>query len=207
MPINSWASMMEQAEQESKSTGFTPLEDGAYNFVIKDKPEVLQTQAGLPAFKFYAYVESGPRQGARISHRFNVVENGWALSTHFFKPLATLGLGADFFRSEPTPDQIASALQGKRFVGQVGDSNRAVEGSNPPQYYKEIKSFASAAAQPQAGVPGGVPAAGPTAPVAPQAPSSATTENPWATAAQAAPQAPGTPSWGSTPPPPPFGAH
>ena len=210
MPINSWAEMMKQAEEESKSTGFTPLEDAAYTFVIKDKPEAGTTQNNLPKFTFYAYVESGPRAGARIRHTFNVSENGWAMKKFFFEPLAVLGLGADFFSSEPNPDQIASALHGKRFVGQVGDSNRQVEGSNPPSYYKEIKAFASAGAQPSAGVPTGLPSGAPAAPVAPQTPAAPNGENPWATAAQAAPvapQAPATPSWGSTPPPPPFGAH
>jgi hypothetical protein len=119
------------------------------------------------------------------------------MKTYFFGELANLGLDASFFDTNPSEQQIAQALQGRRFTATVfhetGNDGKVrakiVSGSIQPPV------GSAPAAGP--GVPSGLPAApvaastGVPAPVAQPAP---------AAAPQAAPAAPENP-WG-----PPAGA-
>jgi hypothetical protein len=212
MPAKSWKDLMNEAEEGAKE--FALLDEGMYNFVIKDAAKVGQTSKENPKFSINPSVESGPRANARVWHDFSVSDSPYAMKTYFFGELANLGLGADFFDTNPTEQQIAQALQGKRFVAQIfhetgNDSKvraKIVSGSIQPPV----------GAAPAAGTPSGLPSAAPlgapaglpapvaqTAPVvAPQAPSGAP-EKPWGPVAAAAP-AP-APAANTVPLPPSFG--
>lgn len=214
-PVTSWNDLMKTANEGAKE--FAPLEAGTYNFVIKDPAKIGQTGKGYPKFSINPSVETGPRANARMFHDFNVVESAFALKRFFFDDLEKLGLGPEFFEKNPSPEAIASALQGRRFMAEVFEE----EGSDGVKRMK-MRNFASATgAAPQAvaagGVPSGLPSAGvpaprvaqPQAPSAPAMPSpapqaaqpqapaapvvanaAAPSDSPWATATQAAPAAP-----------------
>lgn len=220
MPATSWKDLMTQANEGAKE--FAPLEPGMYSFVIKDAAKVGQTGKGLPKFSINPSVEVGPRANARIWHDFNVTESAFSLKKFFFDDLAVIGLGPAFFETNPSPEQIAAALQGKRFVAEV-----FAETGNDNVVRAKLRGFAPATgAAPAAGVPGGLPAAGAgipaglpvAAPVAAAAPApapvaqaaapvaQAAPASPWETADATPPAAAPAPAFSnSVPLPPPFG--
>lgn len=200
MPAKDWRTLMNEAEEGAKE--FALLDEGMYSFVIKDPAKVGQTSKENPKFSINPSVESGPRANARVWHDFSVSDSPYAMKTYFFGELANLGLGTEFFDTNPTEQQIAQALQGKRFVAEVFH-----EAGNDGKTRAKIVSGSirpAVGAAPSAGVPGGLPAApvaastgvpAPTAQpspaVAPQA-APVTPENPWGPPAGAtipAPQA------------------
>jgi hypothetical protein len=186
---------MNAAEEGAKE--FAILDEGMYTFVVKDPAKVGQTGKENPKFTINPSVESGPRANARVWHDFSVSDSPYAMKTYFFGELANLGLGAEFFDTNPTEQQIAQALQGKRFVAQIfheiGNDGKTrakiVSGSIQPPV----------SAPPTAGVPGGLPAgpvvaqnaaAAPAPQATPVSPSQGvpvTPENPWGTPAPSAP--------------------
>lgn len=211
MALKSWSEMMKDAE--TNVTGFQPLEEASYGFVIEKAAEVGQTQKGFPFFKIRATVEDGPRKNAVQTHRFNASESAWAMKEFFFKPLYAIGISPSFLSTDPTDEQIAEAFVGKRFTARV----QKQEGSD----YMELVDFApSSGAAPigsQAGVPQGLPTPAPQAAPAPApAPQAAQAPVPEAQAAPpvapapAAPQAAPAPAasdgnpWATSPPPPPL---
>jgi hypothetical protein len=190
---------MNQAEEGAKE--FAILDPGMYSFVVKDAAKVGQTSKENPKFTINPSVESGPRANARVFHDFIVSDSAYAMKNFFFGDLAILGLGAEFFNQNPTEQQIAQALQGRRFVAEVFHE----EGNNGKTYAR-LRNFAGAtSAPPGAGVPGGLP----SAPVAAAGPApivaapSVDAGSPWATTP--APQAAAPVISNTVPLPPSFG--
>jgi hypothetical protein len=174
---------MTQANEGAKE--FAPLEPNMYNFVIKDPAKIGQTGKGLPKFSINPSVESGPRANARIWHDFNVTESAFALKKFFFDDLAALGLGPSFFETNPSPEAIAAALQGRRFVAEAFE-----ETGNDNVKRIKLRGFAPATgAAPAAGVPGGLPSAGVPAGLPTAAPVAASVAAPAPVAAAPAPVA------------------
>ena len=197
MPAQNWKDLMDKANEGAKE--FAILDEGMYNFVVKDPAKVGTTSKNNLKLTINPSVESGPRANARVWHDFSVSDSAYAMKNFFFGDLATLGLGPSFFETNPSPEQIASALQGKRFVAQVVHKV-GTDGKTRPNL-ENISPAVGAA--PTAGVPGGlpqatgVPAGLPVAQAAPavaQAAPVAATASPWETApAPAAPAAPAAP--------------
>lgn len=206
MPLKSWSDMMKDAD--SNSTGFEPLQPGSYDFVVENPAEVGETSKGFPKFTINPSVESGDRKNARIFHVFNVNENPTAMKRYFFGALAALGLGPSFFETNPSNEQVAKALQGRRFSAEVF-LEEGTDGIKRPRLRNLAPASGVAPVGPSAGVPGAP--AGPAPQAATQAPAAAApqgapaADNPWATQAQAAPQAaPAADNpWATQPPPPP----
>lgn len=203
MPAQSWKDLMNQAEEGAKE--FAILDPGMYSFVVKDAAKVGQTSKENPKFTINPSVESGPRANARVFHDFIVSDSHYAMKNFFFGDLAILGLGAEFFNQNPTEQQIAQALQGRRFVAEVFHE----EGNNGKTYARLRNFAAPTSAPPGAGVPGGLPsapiqAAGAPAPqVQPVATGPAAPSSPWDTTP--APQAAAPVINNSVPLPPSFG--
>jgi hypothetical protein len=210
MPAMDWKTLMNRAEEGAKE--FALLDEGMYTFVIKDAAKVGQTNKENPKFTINPSVETGERANARVWHDFSVSDSAYAMKNYFFGELASLGLGAEFFDTNPTEQQIAQALQGRRFVAEVFH-----EDGNDGKKRAKIRNLQPAVgAAPTAGVPGGLPAGpvtaspGLPAPVAQPAPVAAAQapsgapENPWGPVATATP-AP-APFANSVPLPPSFGA-
>ena len=202
MPAKSWKDLMNEAEQGSKE--FEPLTPGFYTFVIKEPAKVGQTSKENPKFTINPSVESGPRENARVFHTFSVSDSPYAMKNFFFGDLAAIGLGSSFFDTNPTEQQIAQALLGKRFTAEVFLED-AADGSG--KQYPRLRNFsAPTSAAPSAGVPTGLPTGTPMAASAPApAPQAAapTVESPWAT--PAAPAAPAPQVSNAVPLPPAFG--
>lgn len=213
MPAQTWKELMNKAEEGAKE--FTPLDPGMYAFVIKEPAKVGQTAKENPKFTINPSVESGPRANARVYHDFIVSDSPYAMKNFFFGDLAILGLGPVFFDSNPTEQQIAQALQGRRFVAEVFHE----EGNNGKTYARLRNFGAPTGAAPAAGVPGGLgaPAASAGVPgglpspapvvAAPAAPAvtAPAPESPWATAPAAPVSVPAPQVSAGVPLPPSFG--
>jgi hypothetical protein len=167
MPAANWKDLMNKAEEGAKE--FALLEEGPYAFVIKEAAKVGETGKGNPKFTINPSVESGPRANARVFHDFIVSDSPFAMKNFFFGDLAILGLGIEFFNQNPTDQQIAQALQGRRFVAEVFHEPGH---SDPTKKFAKLRNFAApTSAPPGAGVPGGLPSTAPvaTGPSIPQA--------------------------------------
>lgn len=200
MPVVSWADRMNSAEEGAKE--FELLPPNVYSFVIKDAAKVGETSKGNPKFTINPSVESGERANARVFHDFSVSESAYAMKNFFFGDLAILGLGTEFFNSNPSDQQIAQALQGRRFTAEVFHE----DGSNGKTYAR-LRNFGNPVGPaPAAGVPGGIAAGGGQPSGMPQAaplgqqsaqagpPAAAQQQasvNPWETPGHPAAQAPG----------------
>lgn len=207
-PLKNWAELMKEASEAPQKSGFTPLEPGIYSFVVKEPATIGKTNNGDDKFTINPSVEAGERANARVFHSFNVItSNPGVLQRYFFDDLAKLGLDASFFNTNPSNEQIAKALQGKRFTAEVFKSDSG---------HMNLRNFAPAGPPPasaQQGVPSPVPTAQAQAP-APQQQPQAAPEAPQAAQEPAQPQppaqsqeqpqsAPESP-WSTTPPPPAF---
>lgn len=171
-PVKGWAEYIEEADSGPK-----PLEDGeTYNFVINEPARAEKTGNDYPKFTVVAVVESGERANSRVYHSFSLSANPGANKRFFFDALAALGLDREFFKTNPTDEQISHALQGKRFTA------KAVQNENNGKKYINLENIAPPAGGP---VVGGGPAT-PTPQAAPAA-------NPAPTPQQAQPQAPAAP--------------
>jgi predicted component of type VI protein secretion system len=211
MALKKWSEMMQDAETDV--SGYQPLEDGEYSFVIEKAATVGETQKGYPKFTIRATVESGPRKNAVHTHHFNASESSYAMKNFFFKPLYAIGIAPSFLATDPSNEQIAEAFQGKRFSARIQPQRDNAE-------YKEMVDFApasGAAPVSNAGVPQGLtpqptPQAAPApAPAvqqapAPQAPAPSApqpvTPPQAVTNATTSPADDGNP-WATSPPPPP----
>lgn len=136
-PVTSWNDLM--AESKVEAVKFAPLTPDTYSFVVKDVAKVGQTGKGHPKFTINPSVEAGERTNARIWHDFNVTEKPGANARYFFEPLAALGLNESFFASNPSPEQIGQALQGRRFTAEVYE-----ELGNDGVTRPKLRSFAQA---------------------------------------------------------------
>jgi predicted component of type VI protein secretion system len=204
MALKKWSEMMQDAETDV--SGYQPLEDGEYSFVIEKAATVGETQKGYPKFTVRATVESGPRKNAVHTHHFNASESAYAMKNFFFKPLYAIGISPSFLATDPSNEQIAEAFQGKRFSARIQPQRDNAE-------YKEMVDFApasgaapvSSAGVPQGLTPQAAPASVPQAAPAPapqaQAPQ-ASAPQVQAPTASTSPADDGNP-WATSPPPPP----
>lgn len=181
MPAANWKDLMNKAEEGAKE--FAILDEGMYSFVVKEPAKVGETGKGNPKFTINPSVESGPRANARVFHDFIVSESPFAMKNFFFGDLAILGLGVEFFNTNPSEQQIAQALQGRRFVAEVFHEPGH---SDPTKKFARLRNFAApTSAPPGAGVPGGLPAS--AAPVAQSASAPVVAPLPQTQAAPASP--------------------
>jgi hypothetical protein len=156
-PLKSWSERRKEADAEGAK--FAPLQPDRYSFVIVDAAKI-EEKDGNARFKINPAVESGPRAKARVFHTFYISDKPAGMR-YFFEQMDALGLG-QLFDGEPSNEQIAQALLGRRFTAEV--FNEEWEG----KVNQKLKKFAPPVGSAPAAGPGGggfAPSAGP-APVA-----------------------------------------
>ncbi len=151
MPTRSWTDLLGDA---GEGGSYEPLPEGDYDFVVKEAQTKTAT-TGRTMYVAKCEVEAGPNAKTLVWHNFVVTPDNPTALGFFFRNMNALGLNAQFFQSNPGDHQVAEALVGRRFRGQV--VQRAYQG----QMKNEIKAFWPANAQ-AGGPPGlGAPAAAP----------------------------------------------
>lgn len=104
-----WNNLMQVAQTASAA-----LPVGGYDMVVVNCVATNAKTSGNPMFKTKLQVESGPHQGRTMTNNFNLtLDNPQALRI-FFRQMSCFGLDANFFAQNPTPEQIAAMIVGRR---------------------------------------------------------------------------------------------
>lgn len=179
MSTLNWSDLIKDAGESNNN--YEPLPDGDYELVVVEGVAKV-TQSGKTMFSVKTQVEAGPHAKRLVWDNLVVSPDNPTALGIFFRKMSAMGLGKEFFDSNPTNAQIEQALAGRKFRGQIG--SRTYNG----QKRNEIKNYypaSQAAAAPQtAAAP--APAAAPPPPAAAPAPPTAEA----APAPSAAPAAP-----------------
>jgi uncharacterized protein DUF669 len=171
MPLQPWSTLLNDAEDGG---GWDVLPAADYDLKVI-KSEATQSGSGKLMYRVTHEVINGPYLGRKVFDQIVVVpDNPTALSI-FFRKMGAMGIDKQFFAQNPSDHQVAEALLGKTFRGQV--AIRQYQGQDK----NEVKNYAPLTAQQPAAPP--VPPQ-PTAPATPQ---------------PAAPVAPQTPPQPATP--------
>lgn len=206
MGTKSWSSMYDEAGEASG-----PLPASDYPFVIQSA-EYKPTSTGKDMFVIKAVVEDGPNKNRAVWHNFVVSPESAPAMEVFFRQMNVLGMGKDFWKRDPSNDQIINALKGRRFVGSVEVKPYNGVDRNNIKVIKAPKAAAGPSAPPPPPPPAPAPVAAAPAPVAAPAPPPPPPPAPPAPAPEPAPQpvaeaptpAPAAADIPTPPPPPPF---
>lgn len=151
MPLQPWGQLVKEAGDQGDDFEILPAAD--YDMEVVGA-EAKQTSTGKVMFALRCKVTSGPYENRLVFSNLTVSpENPTALGI-FFRQMAAIGISRDFFTNNPSDSQVAEALKGRAFRGQV--AIRTWQG----QERNEIKSYARIAKTAAAGQPG--PPAPPT---------------------------------------------
>jgi hypothetical protein len=200
MTSSSWADLIKDASASGAS--FDPLPDGVYDLKVVEA-STATTAKGKTMYKVKAEVQTGPHARRLLWDNLVVSPESPNAMAFFFRKLKAIGLGHEFFSTEPTDAAIVAALSGRVFRGKVGSRTYNDKTSNEIQEYLPATQGglpagavapgapAPAAAAPVAAPPAAAPAPAPAPQGFPQAPAAAPAPAP------AAP-APASP-WDNTP--------
>lgn len=125
----SWADKLAEAAKNAP-VAFEPLPvNERFNFEIREAEDALpQSQSGVPYIKYTAYVVDGPRKDSRIYESTH--PNGQNIGM-FLSLYKSVGLSEDWLlQSDPSEEDIAKALVGKRFSAETYISKNAREDKN-----------------------------------------------------------------------------
>ena len=176
-----FAALIAQAGDKINEQSFEPLPVGAYNVEVSEATYEV-SQNGNPMWKLKLKVVDATTK----SHNNRVLFDRIVLSRSsdqalgfFFRKMGAFGLTREYFATSPNPEQVATAIRGRRAIAKVTQRMYKEEMQNEVETYKAATS--STASPPVAAPPA---SAGPR----PPAPVSATPAG-----------------WGATPPPTPGG--
>lgn len=199
MTSSSWADLIKDA-QSSGGGGFEPLPDGVYDLKVIEA-STATTAKGKTMYKIKAEVQTGPHARRLLWDNLVVSPESSGAMAFFFRKMTALGLGKEFFGTEPTDSAITQALTNRLFRGKVGTRTYNDKTSNEiTEYLAAASSVPGVPGVPTAApaVPAAAPVAAPAAPVAAPAPQGFPPAAP--AAPQAAPPAPAPASpWETTP--------
>lgn len=207
MTSTNWLDLLNEAKQSGGQQDFGPIPAGEYRLKVLEA-ETRQTQNGKTKYTIKAQVQDGPHAGRLVWDDLIVSPESAGAMGFFFRKLAALGLGKEFFATQPSDDQITGGLADREFLGKVIVDNYGGKDRNKIDGYKPLAAVSAggfippspqaAAPQPQAPQ---APQAAPSAPVAaPPAPGANPWDNGAPAAPQAAPPAPGGSPWDTTGP-------
>lgn len=185
-----WSQLAEQAGDVA--TSFEALPSGVYTLEVVDST-FKETSTGKKAWNIQTKVlDEGQYKNRRLfDYVVLTTDNAQALG-FFFQKMSVMGLPKSYFSSNPSDDQIAQALIGRKFTAKIGIRKYKGEDQN------EFKNYLKPLAVEQPPVGAYAPPA-PAAPAAPPAPAAPAAYAPPAPAAPAAPAAPPAPAYTAAP--------
>lgn len=192
-----WLSLLDQAKEGGISLDRSPVPAARYPFKVV-KAEAAVSSNNNTMYKITAEIQAGPHAGRYIFENITLTEN---TAKWFFIKMNALGATENFFRTaNPSPEQIASQIQGAFFEGEVDiepprgnyEPRNRIQKWFPvtvPAGVAPVASPQAYSTPPQGYAPPApaAPVAAPTAPVAPPAPAQQPAVDPWSNPAQAAP--------------------
>lgn len=180
-----WDQLVRQAENAG---GGDPVPANDYAITIASA-EAKSSSTGKPMIKLKAKIVGGPHDGRVLWTQLTLsVDNDNAVAI-FFRQMAALGLGKEYFAQQPSFENVAQALVGRSAIFEVGIKTW----QNQPR--NEVSNIKPA---------GAVPGIAPQAPVAPAPPATPVPPVPAAPVAEApAVPVPPTPATETSPTPAP----
>jgi len=158
-----WGDLVKDAGEVGS---YEPLPDGDYELVVVEAVAKV-AQSGKTMFALKAQVQGGAHAKRLVWDNLVVSpENSNALGI-FFRKMAAMGLGREFFGSNPSNAQIEAALKGRSFRAQIGSRTWNGSKKNEIKMYYVGTPAASTAAAPAAAAPAPAPAPAPAAAPAP----------------------------------------
>lgn len=121
---------MEETAKVKDDNSFTALPAGDYDFVISKAEHKKAASTGRDMISIQAKVISGDYARRVVFNNFVLVYENPTSMKIFLSQMKVLGLDSAFFESDPSLDQVASALVGAVFRGKL---------SNEPGYNKVTK--------------------------------------------------------------------
>jgi hypothetical protein len=115
MPTINWSSHIEAAGDATDEV----LPKADYDFEIVGA-EHRTTQTGKDMFVVRCRIIDGPFKGRVLYNNFVISPDSQVAMGIFFRHMKALGLGLDFFKSQPSNEQVLDALEGVVFRGSVG---------------------------------------------------------------------------------------
>lgn len=186
----SWGELLKEAG-DSVNT-FDPIPDGDYELKII-KAEAGTTNNQKPKITLTTQVTTGAYANRRIWDDLVISADSPKAMGFFFRKMKALGLNQDYFKSEPSMEQVASVLDGRTFRGRIYTDTSYGNPKNRIQTYSASGAQSSGATQPipapstpPAPVPGPTPPPVPGGNVAPPQ----ATPSPWEATAGAPPKPP-----------------
>lgn len=178
MPLMDWNTLLKDAGEAGKA--FEPLPNNKYDVVVTEADHTINDNGNLQ-FNVTLEVEAvgGEYAKRKVWDKIILSKDNPKALPWFFKKMGVLGLDDNFFRTNPSEDQIARALLGKRALITTIQNTSEKTGKT----YVNVKEYApargagaapSAAPAPAAAAPAPAPAPAPVAPApAPAAPAPA----------------------------------
>ncbi len=205
----SWDQLMEEAGAEG-DISFSPVPEGDYDLeVVEAKHSMTKTEPSKNMWNVQSKIVSNDsNNNRRIFDRLVLTVDNPKAMAFFFRKMGAMGLDRNFFGAKPTPEQISTALKGRRFRAKVGTEEyngetknnisrylnpTSVSAPSAPVGYSTPPPPAAAAPAPAAAPPVAAAPPAPAAPAAPPAPAAAPAVDPWSGVA-AAPAAPAAPA-------------
>ena len=179
-----WGDLVKEAGEVT--TGYDPLPDGDYDLMVVEATAKV-SQSGKTMFAIKAQVQNGAHAKRLVWDNLVVTPDNAAALGMFFRKMYALGLGREFFATNPSNAQIEQAIRGRSFRAQVTSRTWQGQKKNEIKQYYASAATAAAAAAPVAAAP--APAPAPAAAPAP-APAPVAAAAPAAAVATEAPAAP-----------------
>jgi hypothetical protein len=164
-----WTDLIKEA---GETTSYEPLPDGDYELKVTEAKATV-TQTGKTMFKITTEVQSGPHAKRRVWDNLVITTDNPKALGMFFMKMSALGLGKEYFTTNPTNAQIEQALFGRSFRGTLATRTYNGNRSNEIKNYFAIATAVPGSAPVAAAAPAPAPAPAPAAAPAP-APAAAT---------------------------------
>lgn len=186
MSTKNWSDLIKDA---GETGSYEPLPDGDFDLLVVEATATT-SQSGKTMFKLKAQVEGGPYNKRLVWDNLVVTPDSPAALGMLFKKFHAMGIGRNYFDTNPTNAQIEATLTGRRFRAQIG--SRLYNGAKKNEIRNYFPSAATIAAmQGETAVPAQAAAPAPASPPPAAAPAPAPAPVAAAPApAAAAPQAP-----------------
>ena len=105
-----WKDLLKTAEEGGGVGELLP--PGEYNVIVSDA-KTGTSQNGKARYTLVWQVTDGPLNGRKVFHDMYLSPESPQAMSIFFRQMGAIGLTAEFFRGEPSDEQIVSALKNR----------------------------------------------------------------------------------------------
>jgi hypothetical protein len=135
-----WSDLIKDA---GDTGSYEPLPDGDFDLLVVEATATT-SQSGKTMFKVKAQVEGGPYNKRLVWDNLVVTPESPAALGMLFKKFHAMGIGRNYFDTNPSNAQIEATLTGRRFRAQIG--SRMYNGAKKNEIRNYFPSAATIAA-------------------------------------------------------------